>query len=146
MPLSDHRIEKHENQAHLLSALCRLLCKMLCKNEIQFLLFKGLGTIPKMKTGRFGNQPERSVFPVWVLTGFACYSARKSRLSHAVFRKCSYTCCACQVCAKFGTKVASNASVYTLAQKLVRESPETPNGFCKTGCAPAELYVPVLCP
>ena len=27
--------------------------------------------------------------------GFACYSARKSRMSHAVFRKCSYTCCAC---------------------------------------------------
>ena len=25
-----------------------------------------------MKTERFGSQPERSVFPVWVLTGFAC--------------------------------------------------------------------------
>ena len=25
--------------------------------------------------------------------------------------------------------LASNASVYTLAQKLVRESPESPNGF-----------------
>ena len=33
--------------------------------------------------------------PVWVLTGFACYSARKSRSCHAGFRKCSYTCCAC---------------------------------------------------
>ena len=33
--------------------------------------------------------------PVWVLTGFACYSARKSRSYHAGFRKCSYTCCAC---------------------------------------------------
>ena len=32
--------------------------------------------------------------PVWVLTGFACYSARKSRSYHAGFRKCSYTCCA----------------------------------------------------
>ena len=30
-----------------------------------------------------------------VLTGFACYSARKSRSYHAGFRKCSYTCCAC---------------------------------------------------
>ena len=48
-----------------------------------------------MKTGRFGGQPERSVFSVWVLTGFACCSARKSRSTHAVFRKCSYTCCAC---------------------------------------------------
>ena len=63
--------------------------------NILFPLFQGLGTFPKMKTGRFGGQPERSVFPVWVLTGFACCSARKSRSTHAVFRKCSYTCCAC---------------------------------------------------
>ena len=28
-----------------------------------------------MKTERFGSQPERSVFPVWVLTGFACSSS-----------------------------------------------------------------------
>ena len=63
--------------------------------NILFPLFQGLGTIPKMKTERFGGQPERPVFPVWVLTGFACYSARKSRSTHAVFRKCSYTCCAC---------------------------------------------------
>ena len=48
-----------------------------------------------MKTGRFGGQPERCVFPVWVLTGFARCTARKSRSTHAVFRKCSYTCCAC---------------------------------------------------
>ena len=53
------------------------------------------GTIPKMKTERFGGQPGRPVFPVWVLTGFACYSASKSRLTHAIFRKCTYTCCAC---------------------------------------------------
>ena len=33
--------------------------------------------------------------PVWVLTGFACYSARRSRSYHAGFRKCIYTCCAC---------------------------------------------------
>ena len=39
-----------------------------------------------MKTERFGGQPERSVFPVWDPTGFAC-SARKSRSPHAVFRK-----------------------------------------------------------
>ena len=38
-----------------------------------------------MKTGRFGGQPERSVFPVWVLTGFAYCTARKSRSTHAVF-------------------------------------------------------------
>lgn len=48
-----------------------------------------------MKTGRFGGQSERSVFSVWVLTGFACCSARKSLSTHAVFRKCSHTCCAC---------------------------------------------------
>ena len=33
--------------------------------------------------------------PVWVLTGFACYSARRSRSYHAGFRKCIYPCCAC---------------------------------------------------
>ena len=44
-----------------------------------------------MKTGRFGGQQERSVFSVWVFTGFACCSARKSRSTHAVFRKCSYS-------------------------------------------------------
>lgn len=37
--------------------------------------------------------------------------------------------------------LASNASVYTLTQMLVRENPETPDGFCKTGCAPAELFL-----
>ena len=31
--------------------------------------------------------------PVWVLTGFACYSARKSRSYHAGFRKCSTLLC-----------------------------------------------------
>ena len=66
-------------------ACLRILMEQICH----------LPLIPKYKTGRFGGQPERSVFPVWVLTGFACCSARKSRLSHAVFRKCSYTCCAC---------------------------------------------------
>ena len=30
--------------------------------NILFPLFQGLGTIPKYKTGRFGGQPERSVF------------------------------------------------------------------------------------
>jgi len=44
-----------------------------------------------MKTGRFGGQPERSVFSVWVLTGFACCSASKSRSTHAVFRGCLKT-------------------------------------------------------
>ena len=41
-----------------------------------------------MKTERFGSQPERSVFPVWVLTGFACYSARKSRSTYAGLLTC----------------------------------------------------------
>lgn len=48
-----------------------------------------------MKTGRLGGQSERSVFSVWVLTGFARCPARESRSTHAVFRRCSYTCCAC---------------------------------------------------
>ena len=41
-----------------------------------------------MKTERFGGQPERSVFPVWVLTGFACYSARKFLLTYAGLLAC----------------------------------------------------------
>ena len=49
--------------------------------EIQFLLSKGLGTIPKMRTERFGSQPERSVFPVWGLTGFACYDISRAKNS-----------------------------------------------------------------
>ena len=56
--------------------------------EIQFLLSNGFGTIPKIKTERFGSQPERSIFPVWVLTGFACYSARKSRSTYAGLLTC----------------------------------------------------------
>ena len=64
-------------------------------SRIEKYKIKGLGLSQNTKTERFGGQPERSVFPVWVLTGFACYSARKSRLPHAVFRKCIYTCCAC---------------------------------------------------
>ncbi len=58
------------------------------KMKIQFRLSNGFGTIPKMKTGRFGSQPERPVFPVWVLTGFACYSARKFLLTYAGLLAC----------------------------------------------------------
>ena len=69
-----------------------------------------------MKTGRFGGQPERSVFPVWVLTGFACCTARKSRSTHAVFRKCSYTCCACS---SSHNRINSNVcSCYNWAERL----------------------------
>jgi len=88
-------LKKHENQAHLLSALYPAFVRDALQDRIQLRLSNGLGTIPKMKTERFGSQPERSVFPVWVLTGFACCTARKSRSTHAVFCKCSYTCCAC---------------------------------------------------
>ena len=59
--------------------------------------FRGLGHFPN-KIARVYKHvhclPEWQA-PVWVLTGFACYSARKSRSYHAGFRKCSYTCCAC---------------------------------------------------
>jgi len=84
---------------HFLKFGVRILCKLLCvgltdDNLAQPKLigkYKGLGLSQNTKTERFGRQPEHSVFPVWVLTGFACYSARKSRLTHAVFRKCIYT-------------------------------------------------------
>ena len=59
--------------------------------------FRGLGHFPNKIARVYKHEhclPEWQV-PVWVLTGFACYSARKSRSYHAGFRKCSYTCCAC---------------------------------------------------
>ena len=59
--------------------------------------FRGLGDFPNKITRVYKREhclPEWQA-PVWVLTGFACYSARKSRSYHAGFRKCSYTCCAC---------------------------------------------------
>lgn len=59
--------------------------------------FRGLGQFPNKIARVYKREhclPEWQA-PVWVLTGFACYSARKSRSYHAGFRKCSYTCCAC---------------------------------------------------
>ena len=65
-------------------------CCFLRRNgEIRTLNARGLWTTPKMKTGRSGGRPERPVFPVWILTGSACCSARRSRLPHIVFHKCS---------------------------------------------------------
>ena len=57
-------------------------------SRIEKYKIKGLGLSQNTKTERFGGQPERSVFPVWVLTGFACYSARKSRLTYAGLLAC----------------------------------------------------------
>jgi hypothetical protein len=67
----------------------RLSFKMLCKNGNSISVIQWVWDYPQnIKTGRFGSQPERSVFPVWVLTGFACYSARKSRLTYAGLLAC----------------------------------------------------------
>ena len=67
----------------------RLSFKMLCKNENSISVIQWVWDYPQnIKTERFGSQPERSVFPVWVLTGFACYSARKSRLTYAGLLAC----------------------------------------------------------
>lgn len=63
--------------------------KMLCKNGNSISVIQWVWDYPQnIKTERFGSQPERSVFPVWVLTGFACYSARKSRLTYAGLLAC----------------------------------------------------------
>jgi hypothetical protein len=52
---------------------------MLCKNGNSISVIQWVWDYPQnIKTERFGSQPERSVFPVWVLTGFACCSASKS--------------------------------------------------------------------
>ena len=63
--------------------------KMLCKNGNSISVIQWVLDYPQnIKTERFGSQPERSVFPVWVLTGFACYSARKSRSTYAGLLTC----------------------------------------------------------
>ena len=67
----------------------RLSFKMLCKNGNSISVIQWVWDYPQnIKTERFGSQPERSVFPVWVLTGFACYSARKSRSTYAGLLTC----------------------------------------------------------
>ena len=67
----------------------RLSFKMLCKKGNSISVIQWVWDYPpNIKTERFGSQPERSVFPVWVLTGFACYSARKSRSTYAGLLTC----------------------------------------------------------
>ena len=67
----------------------RLSFKMLCKNGNSISVIKWVWDYPQnIKTERLGSQPERSVFPVWVLTGCACYSARKSRSTYAGLLTC----------------------------------------------------------
>ena len=44
---------------------------MLCKNGNSISVIQWVWDYPQnIKTERFGSQSERSVFPVWVLTGF----------------------------------------------------------------------------
>ena len=75
----------------------RLMFSSAGAQPISLKSFRGLGHFPNKIARVYKHEhclPEWQV-PVWVLTGFACYSARKSRSYHAGFRKCSYTCCAC---------------------------------------------------
>ena len=64
--------------------------------------------------------------PVWVLTGFACCYARKSRPCHAGFRKCTYTCCACYslffiIAKQFVQRVKRNSTLTELTPYALRE-------------------------
>ena len=87
----------------------RLMFSSAGAQPISLKSFRGLGHFPNkilqkvskaeiLQNARVGTTvhclPEWQA-PMWVLTGFACYSARKSRSYHAGFRKYSYTCCAC---------------------------------------------------
>ena len=75
----------------------RLMFSSAGAQPISLKSFRGLGHFPNRIARVYKHEhclPEWQA-PVWVLTGFACYSARKSRSYHAGFRKCSYTCCAC---------------------------------------------------
>lgn len=90
MSLSDHHIEKNMRTKPLYCLhYTRLSFKMLCKNGNSISVIQWVWDYPQnIKTERFGSQLERSVFPVWVLTGFACYSARKSRSTYAGLLSC----------------------------------------------------------
>lgn len=75
----------------------RLIFSSAGTQPISLKSFRGLGHFPNKIARVYKHEhclPEWQA-PMWVLTGFACYSARKSRSYHAGFRKCSYTCCAC---------------------------------------------------
>ena len=75
----------------------RLMFSSVGAQPISLKSFRGLGHFPNKIARVYKHEhclPEWQA-PMWVLTGFACYSARKSRSYHAGFRKCSYTCCAC---------------------------------------------------
>ena len=75
----------------------RLMFSSAGAQPISLKSFRGLGHFPNKIARVYKHEhclPEWQA-PVWVLTGFACYSARKSRSPHAGFRKCTYTCCAC---------------------------------------------------
>ena len=75
----------------------RLMFSSAGAQPISLKSFRGLGHFPNRIARVYKREhclPEWQA-PVWVLTGFACYSARKSRSYHAGFRKCSYTCCVC---------------------------------------------------
>ena len=75
----------------------RLIFNSAGAQPISLKSFRGLGHFPNKIARVYKHEHCLSEWqaPVWVLTGFACYSARKSRSYHAGFRKCSYTCCAC---------------------------------------------------
>ena len=75
----------------------RLIFSSAGAQPISLKSFRGLGHFPNKIAREYKREHCLPAWqaPVWVLTGFACYSARKSRSYHAGFRKCSYTCCAC---------------------------------------------------
>ena len=62
----------------------------------------------------------------------------RMKLAHSILKGVCKPCPK-RLYSRTGKLVAKRASVDTLAQRLVRETSETPEGFCKTGCAPAEL-------
>ena len=75
----------------------RLMFSSAGAQPISLKSFRGLGHSPNKIARVYKHEhclPEWQA-PVWVLTGFACCSARKFLSYHAGFRKCIYTCCAC---------------------------------------------------
>ena len=75
----------------------RLMFSSAGAQPISLKSFRGLGHFPNKIARVYKHEHCLSEWqaPVWVLTGFACYSARKSRSYHAVFRKWGHTRFAC---------------------------------------------------
>ena len=83
MSFHNHRIEKNmrTNPLYCLHYII-LSSKMLCKMEIQFLLSKGFGIIPKIQKQSVSAVSRNALFSGVGLTGFACYDISRAKTQY----------------------------------------------------------------